>query len=87
MIAQEKLTDALYALNAVLVRARTMAFEREPHETLARVLDEAELLPMLIARKDDKTIQFRAHLEELIRIDAGFAHALQRFDGQHSLPR
>jgi hypothetical protein len=87
MIRHEKLTDALYALNAVLVEARTMAFEERPHELIARVLDVAELLPMLIARVDDSTAQFREHLEELVSLDEGFGQALQRFDGEHALPR
>jgi hypothetical protein len=87
MIAAGKLNDALYALNAVLVQARTMAFEQVPHQTLARVLDVAELLPMLIARKDDTTAEFRSHLEDLVRIEEGFGVALQRFDGDHTLPR
>jgi hypothetical protein len=87
MIAEGKLNDALYALNAVLVQARLMAFEQKPHETIARVLDEAEILPMLITRKDDTTGEFRAHLEELVRVDEAFAHALQRFDGHYGLPK
>lgn len=87
MIAHGKLNDALFALNAVLVQTRTMAFEHKPHKTIARVLDEAEVLPMLITRNDDTTVQFRAHLEELVRIDAAFAQALQRFDGQRKFPK
>jgi hypothetical protein len=87
MIADGRLNDALYALNAVLVQARFMAFEQRPHEIIAQVLDEAELLPMLIARKDDTTDEFRAHLEELIRIDEAFSCALQRFDAEHGLPK
>lgn len=87
MIAEGKLVDAMYALNAVLVQVRTMAFEQKPHETIARVLDEAEVLPMLITRKADTTGEFRAHLEELVRVDQAFAHALERFDGQHALPK
>jgi hypothetical protein len=87
MITESKLNNALYALNAVLVQIRLMAFEQRPHETLARVLDEAEVLPTLIARRDDTTSEFRAHLEELVGIDEAFAHALQRFDEQQGLPK
>lgn len=87
MVSEEKLKDSLYAINAVLVQARVMAFEQRPHETIARVLDEAELLPMLIARKDDRTDEFRSHLEELVRVDEAFAQALQRFEGQHGFPK
>lgn len=71
----------------MLVQARMMAFEQVPHQTLARVLDVAELLPMLIARKDDTTAEFRSHIEDLVRLDAGFTQALQRFDGDHTLPK
>jgi hypothetical protein len=85
MIAEGNLNNALYALNAVLVHARTMAFEHVPHETLAKVLDIAELLPMLVARKDDTTEEFRSHLEGLVEISSGFMHALQCFDD--SIPK
>jgi hypothetical protein len=80
MIAHGKMDNALHALNAVLVQARWMAFERAPHEELAKVLDVAELLPMLISRRDETTAQFRGHLEDLVQMNAGFGFALQRFD-------
>jgi hypothetical protein len=86
MIAQDKMNDALYALNAVLVHARTMAFEHAAHGDLARVLDVAELLPMLIAENADATAQFRGHLEALVQMNAGFGFALERFDGLHGMP-
>jgi hypothetical protein len=81
MIRSEKHDAALHALNSVLVWARVMAFRREPHDKIARVLDVAELLPMLMARKDDTTAEFRLHLEGLLSIDPAFGAALQRFDG------
>ncbi len=80
MIAQDKMKPALFALNAVLVHARTMAFEEAPHATLAKVLDIAEVLPMLVARPDDTTREFRLHLESLVSIDERFSSALRRFD-------
>jgi len=80
MIRSEGLHSALYALNSALVRARVMAFKREPHDKIAKVLDVAELLPMLIARKDDTTAEFRRCLESLLSIDPAFGAALQRFD-------
>ena len=80
MIAQEKQRPALLALNLVLVRARWMAYEQAPLSRLAAVLDVAELLPMLIAEERDRTTDFRAHLDGLVRLDAGFTGAVQRFD-------
>jgi hypothetical protein len=86
MITQSKSRDALLALNAVLVQARLMALEQVHHEVIARVLDVAEVLPMLIAREDrDCTAEFRDHLENLAQLDEGFGQALQRFDGRHDL--
>jgi hypothetical protein len=80
MIRTVKQDAALYALNSVLVRARMMAFQQEPHDKIAKVLDVAELLPMLIARRDDTTAEFRLHLEGLLSIDPSFGAALDRFD-------
>lgn len=84
MIIAHKWNNALYAINAVLVQARVMASEQAPYGKIAKVLDIAELLPMLIVRRDDTTSDFRAHLEGLVRIDPGFGIALQRFDGEYS---
>lgn len=81
MIAQVKHRPALLALNLVLVRARRMAYEQAPHSRLAAVLDVAELLPVLISEERDRTADFRAHLEGVLRLDAGFMGAVQRFDG------
>jgi len=79
MISQGKTTAALLALNAVLVHARTMAFEQRPYSTIAKVLDIAELLPLLLARDDDTTESFRLQLEGLAGIDEGFKSALRHF--------
>jgi hypothetical protein len=81
VIAREKLEHALLALNAVLVRARVMAFEHAPHQEIAKVLDVAELLPMLILESGDATARFRGQLEGLVEMDQGFKFALQRFEG------
>jgi hypothetical protein len=80
MVPPEKLKNALNALNGVLVQARMMAFEGAPHKELAKVLDVAEYLPMLLIEKDDVTAQFRAQLEGLVQMNEAFGFALQRFD-------
>ncbi len=72
--------NALYALNEILVYARTMAFEREPHEKLAKLLDAAEELPMLMAREDDVTSEFRCALDGLAAMHPELRSALDRFD-------
>lgn len=79
MIRPEKVPNALYALQGVLVRARTMAYEGAPGEELADLLDTAEILPRFIASEEDETDRFRQHLEEVAKRHR-CAFVLQRFD-------
>jgi hypothetical protein len=83
MIQADQRDAALHALHRILVIARTMAFERKPHDEIAKVLDVAELLPMLMVRPEDTTEEFRTHLEGLISIDRVFLVALDCFDRVH----
>ena len=53
MISPDKHRSALWALNAILVAARTMAYEKADHECIADVLDVAEYLPCLMLDKVD----------------------------------
>jgi hypothetical protein len=82
MIQQNKTKAALLAINAVLVRARYLAYKKEPVERIAQILDVAELLPMLILRDEDMTTSFREHIAGLAQQDAGFKTALQKFDAE-----
>lgn len=65
MIKEEKFQNALYALQALLVQARSMAHEKVDHQRLAELLDDAEELPRLIAVAEDKTDDFKAALTDL----------------------
>jgi len=79
MIAPDKLYNALYALQGVLIRARAIATEPERAKDLAALLDYAEHLPSLIGRRTGETARFRATLTELgERYQCAFI--LQRFD-------
>ena len=79
MIAPNKLNNALYALQGVLIRARSFAAEANKAKDLAALLDYAENLPRLIARKEDETENFRIILQEVAqRYQCAFV--LQRFD-------
>jgi hypothetical protein len=80
MIQNAYAKNALYALNEILVRARTMAFEGEPHGILAQLLDAVEELPMLMARDDDTTDEFRSALEGLAAKHPELQIALERFE-------
>jgi hypothetical protein len=81
MIAPDKEASALWALNWVLVAARSMAYEKHPHEEIADVLDAAEYLPLLFLHSADETETFRSCLAELGERRPGFRLALARFDG------
>jgi hypothetical protein len=80
MIRDTKQKQALHAINAVLVQARTMAHERADYKDLAYVLDVAEYLPMLMLEERDATSDFRENLAGLAGKHQVFNLALERFD-------
>jgi hypothetical protein len=79
MIASAKQRGALAAINAVLVLARSLAYEGKSTE-LADVLDVAEYLPMLMLESEDRTAEFREQLVGLATKRKQFALAVERFD-------
>ncbi|WP_043432498.1 hypothetical protein [Cystobacter fuscus] len=79
MISNLKSRNALSAINAVLVLARSMAHEGRSGD-VAAVLDVAEYLPMLMLEPADRTEEFRNQLADLAQRDSAFALALARFD-------
>ena len=79
MIAADKLPNALYSLQGVLIHARSLANDPVAAAKLVALLDYAEYLPSLIANQTDETLNFRAVLEEVShRYNCLFV--LQRFD-------
>lgn len=80
MIRAEKLANALYALNGVIVQVRFMASERKSSEDIADILDRAEELPRLIVAVDDRTETFRIALRELANRYADFRFVVDRFE-------
>jgi hypothetical protein len=82
MIAKEKEHQALFALNAVLILARDMAYRQMSVQVIADVLDVAEYLPMLMLETKDRTEQFRAQLVGLAEKLSQFQLAVSRFDGE-----
>jgi hypothetical protein len=79
MIKEEKFQNALYALQALLIQARSMAYEKVDHKRLAELLDDAEELPQLIAVAEDKTDDFKAALTELSK-QYHCPYVLQQFE-------
>lgn len=80
MIREAQAKNALYAINEILGRARTKAFECEPHEKIAKLLDAAEELPMLVARDDDTTDEFRSAIEGIAATFPELLIAVQTFE-------
>ena len=84
MVLPGKTRPAPNALNAVLVRIRHMAYSGESHAEIARFLDHAEYLPMLLADAKDRTGDLREVLVTLATIRSDFHVALDRFDEDDS---
>lgn len=79
MIEQEKLTNALRALQVTLIKAMKMAYDKEAHQRIADLLDAAEHVPDLIISEPD-TVELRAYLEHVAQ-RCDFQLILDRFDG------
>jgi hypothetical protein len=79
MIVPDKQNNALAAINAVLVLARSLAYEGNSAD-VADVLDVAEYLPMLMLEPTDRTLDFREQLVGLATKRPKFALAVERFD-------
>lgn len=79
MIPPKKQAHALYALEGLLVHARSMAAERAPFKDLYDFLDAVQELPSFLAGRTDDTEAFRRRLVEIsqrFRCEA----VLKRFD-------
>jgi hypothetical protein len=79
VIKPDKVNNALYALQGVLVQARFMAHQGESHHKLAEILDAAEYLPFLIVNKTDETDHFRGCIAD-IATKFKCAYVLNKFD-------
>jgi hypothetical protein len=81
VIAKVKEAAALSALQAVLVRGRAMASQREDYSAIGNLLDRAEYLVTLLYEGEDTTECFRANLVELAEL-YGCGIALTKFDNE-----
>ncbi|NVB43241.1 hypothetical protein G6O69_35785 [Pseudenhygromyxa sp. WMMC2535] len=70
----------LASLNVLLTKLRELAKTGEHIELVARALDHAEFLPLLIADRNDRSADFRSVLIELAESHPLFMPALERFD-------
>jgi hypothetical protein len=64
MIEKIKEQRAVKALQAIIIRGRSMAYEKLDHKKIADLLDDAEYLAGLICEEEDRTNAFRSYLAE-----------------------
>jgi hypothetical protein len=79
MIRDEKHSDALQAIRALIIQAKVMASETG-ESPLADLLNDIELLPDYMAAEQDMTSEFRDVLAGIAEIHPCCTHALDRFD-------
>jgi hypothetical protein len=80
MIIETKQKQALNAIHRILVLARFMAYQNEAAPKIAKVLDYAEILPTLLSANEDRTEEFRTHLQGLASEFPAGVGILQEFD-------
>lgn len=80
MITINKQKQALKAIHRILILARFMAYQNEPTAKIAKVLDYAEILPTLISADEDRTEEFRTHLQGLASEFSQGVGILQEFN-------
>ena len=76
---QEKLFAAVHALQIVLIKARTYAYDKSSYTKIADILDRAEYLAALIYDSDDQTNAFKSYLAETAS-SHNCTNALEIFD-------
>ena len=87
MLDQSRIGAALQAIHRVLIHARTLVGDRTDPEAVYRLLDRAELLPILVvsARSDSSTDEFRESLADLSTEFPDAVDILNDYDAGRSL--
>jgi len=78
MVKEEKLYNAILAIQDLIIRARNLAYQKHPSEALTELLDEIEYLPALILEKKDRTDFFEFYLEGICT-EYGFPDVWNRY--------
>ncbi len=79
MIEKSKTNAALEALHLVILKGRSMAYEKEPHQRIADLLDAAEYLVAIMRNQKDMTDTFGRCIAEISET-YGCRHALVVFN-------
>jgi hypothetical protein len=79
MIESTKARSALLSIHDILVLTRDMGYRGEEGGVIARVLDAAEHLIILVADIEDRTTEFEQALVDLAARDKIFLSVVDRF--------
>jgi hypothetical protein len=84
MLTKEKVPAALHAIHRILVYARWLTTQGADNEKLFKILDHAELLPVLLADPRDEDEFFQKMLDSLGAVDPVFIGVASGFKaGDH----
>jgi len=66
MIKSNKSANGLRALQAIMIEARTLAYEERDFSLIAKLMDGAEYLAALMLETGDRTTEFRDYLRGMV---------------------
>ena len=81
MIEKSKYENSLDAFHSILIKAKSMASEKNDHKDIYALLDTAEYLVCLILEEEDRTEVFRNQLE-LITKQLSWRTPMEIFEGK-----
>ncbi|QTD52913.1 hypothetical protein [Sulfidibacter corallicola] len=65
MICKEKHQSAIRAIHRLLIKARSKAYQKDHHDSIAKLLDDIEYLPSLMLAPSDESERFQSYLKNI----------------------
>ena len=81
MVDSDKLNNALSSLQAMIIKARKMSYDKDNHNTIARLLDDAEHVLNFIIAEEDTTEELKNFLGRVAKTH-NFQIIIDRFEGK-----
>lgn len=81
MVVPEKREKALKAIQAVMIRARFLAYTQDDYAKIADILDYGEILPILLCSAEDETDKFSSYLQSMSHKHSDCAYIYEEFMG------
>jgi len=67
MIKEDKFNNSIVAIHNLIIRARSLAYQKADYEIISDFLDALEYLPALIIEKEDRTGLFEQFLDDICK--------------------